>query len=232
MPVDQQIREGLAMLDQKLPTPDTYVAYEQIVHEARTRTVRTRFLQAGLVAAAVAVVVATGQIGGTGLDPSPAPAPADRATASAPASVSPASGLDGWEDVAGTWVAEDVSIASMAGHLASLGRSGVADDLRRVLPPTFEDGVDLTVEFHLGRATLSFDGVEMDSQNYAVEGDATLYLRPLVAPGGRSRFAARIEDDQLRLAFLDTTVPSRDGISEELLLAALYTSTPFERVDF
>lgn len=229
MPLDQQIREGLAMLDQKLPTPDTYVAYEQIVREARTRTVRTRFLQAGLVAAAVVAVVATGRLDGTGLDPSPLPAPADRASASAPASVSPASGLDGWEDVAGTWVAKDVSIASMAAHLESLGTEGAEDDLRRALPRAFEDGVELELEFHLGRATLSYDGIEMDSQNYAVEEDATLYLRPLVAPGGRSRFAAQIDGDRLRLEFLDTTVPSRGGISEELVLTALNTSAPFER---
>lgn len=231
MSVDHEIREGLVMLDQRLPTADTYTAYEQIVHEARTRTRRTRLLHSGLLAAAVVAVVATGRVGGTGLDPAPAPGPVDRPSASAPASVSPASGLDGWEDVAGTWIARDVSIASMAAHLESLGTAGAAGELRRVLPRSFEDGVDLRLEFHLGRANLSYDGQEMDSQNYSVEEDATLYLRPLVAPGGRARLAATMagEPEQLRLEFLDTTVPSRNDISEELLVTALYTTTPFER---
>ena len=59
MSVDRDIKEGLVMLDQRLPTPDTYTAYEVLVREARTRTRRTRLLQAGLVAAAAVAVVAT-----------------------------------------------------------------------------------------------------------------------------------------------------------------------------
>lgn len=215
------------MLDQKLPAPDTYTAYEVLVREARTRTRRARFLQAGLVAAAAAAVVATGQLGGTGLDPVPAPAPVDRPSTSA--SAEPATGLDGWEDVAGTWSARDVSVASMAAHLESLGRPGTADDLRRNLPRAFEDGVDLSLEFHLGRASLRADGDEIDLHYYSVDEDGTLYLRPLTAPGGRARLAARIEGEQLRLVFLDTTVPSR-GVSEQLMVTALYTTVPFERV--
>jgi hypothetical protein len=119
----------------------------------------------------------------------------------------------------------------MAAHLESLGIGGADDELRQALPRAFEDGVDLSLEFHLGRATLSYDGEEMDSQNYSVEEDATLYLRPLVAPGGRSRFAARIVEDpqRLRLEFLDTTVPSRGDVSEEVMLTALITGVPFER---
>lgn len=235
MSVDRDIKEGLVMLDQRLPTPDTYTTYEQIVHEGRTRTRRARLVQTGLLAAAVVAVVATGQIGVPGTDPGPAtdsgPAatPVDRPGASAAASVGPASGLDGWEDVAGTWTAKNVSIASMAAHLESLGIAGAADELRRALPRAFVDGVDLTLEFHLGRATLYYDGREMDSQNYSVEEGPTLYLRPLVAPGGRSRFAARIEGERLHLEFLDTTVPSRGGVSEEVMLTALTTSAPFER---
>ena len=42
MSVDQQIREGLVMLDQRLPTPDTSTTYEVIVREARTRTRKRR----------------------------------------------------------------------------------------------------------------------------------------------------------------------------------------------
>lgn len=215
------------MLDQRLPTPDTYTAYEVLVREARTRSRRTRFLQAGLVAAAAVAVVATGQLGGAGLDPAPAPAPVDRPSTSA--SAEPATGLDGWEDVTGTWSARDVSVASMAAHLESLGRPDTADELRRNLPRTFEDGVDLSLEFHLGRASLSADGDEIDLHHYSVEGDGTLYLRPLTAPGGRARLAARLEGDQLRLVFLDTTVPPR-GVSEQLMVTALYTTVPFERV--
>ena len=234
MSVDRDIKEGLVMLDQRLPTPDTYQAYEQLVHEGRTRTRRARLVQTGLLAAAVVAVVASGQIGVPGADPGPAtdsgPAatPVDRPGASAAASVGPASGLDGWEDVAGTWTAENVSIASMAAHLDAVGMTSAEDELRRVLPRSFADGADLRLEFHLGRATLQADGEEIDLYNYSVEEDATLFLRPLVAPGGRARFAALIEREQLRLRFLDTTVPSR-GISEELMMTVLYTTAPFER---
>lgn len=235
MSVDHDIKEGLVMLDQRLPTPDTYTAYEQIVHEGRTRTRRARLVQTGLLAAAVVAIVATGQIGVPGTEPGPAVAPVDRPDASVAASADSdsgsdsASGLDGWEDIAGTWTARNVSIASMAAHLESLGIAGAADELRRALPRAFVDGVDLTLEFHLGRATLHYDGREMDSQNYSVEEGATLYLRPLVAPGGRSRFAARIEGERLHLEFLDTTVPSHGDVSEEVMLTALNTSAPFER---
>lgn len=237
MSVDRDILEGLVMLDQRLPTPDTSTAYEQIVHEGRTRTRRARLVQTGLLAAAVVAVVASGQIGVPGTDPGPAsdagPAavPVDRPGASTAASVGPASGLDGWEDVAGTWTARNVSVASMVAHLDAVGTTGAEAELRRVLPRSFADGADLRLEFHLGRATLQADGEEIDLYNYSVEDDATLFLRPLVAPGGRARFAARIEAEQLRLRFLDTTVPSRDGISEELMMRALYTTVPFQRTD-
>lgn len=234
MSVDRDIKEGLVMLDQRLPTPDTYTAYEQIVHEGRTRTRRARVVQTALLAAAVVAIVASGQIGVPGTDPGPAAAPVDRPDASVAASADSASGsdsasgLDGWEDIAGTWTARDVSIASMAAHLESLGIGGAADELRRTLPRPFVDGVDLSLEFRLGYATLRYDGREMDRQSYAVE-DGILYLRPQFAPGGRSRFSAEIEGEQLRLEFVDTTVPSHGDVSEEVILTALNTSAPFER---
>ncbi|HEX4978284.1 MAG TPA: hypothetical protein VFV40_10510 [Nocardioides sp.] len=225
MSVDQQIREGLVMLDQKLPTPDTFATYDVLVREARTRTRRSRFLQAGLVAAAAVAVVATGRLGGPGLDPVP-PQPADSPSVSA----TPASGLDGWEDVAGTWATSaEVTTASIAASLEEHGQGDRLAELRQWLPPEFEEGVTLSVEFHLGRADLRYDGQEMDQQQYSVEEDATLYLRPLTAPGGRTRFAARLDGDQLRLVFLDTTVPSSYWASEELRMRALYTTAAFER---
>ena len=119
MSVDQQIREGLVMLDQQLPTPDTFTAYEEIVHEARTRTRRTRLFQAGLVAAAAVAVVVTGQLGGGGPDPTrPAPPVSD-----------PSSGrtVEGWQVVrptilSGTWRTPDkVSARDMAERVRGSG---------------------------------------------------------------------------------------------------------------
>ena len=226
MSVDQQIREGLVMLDQRLPTPDTYTAYEVIVHEARTRSRRTRYLQGGLVAAAVVAVVATGRLGGTGLDPVPAPQPVDEPSVSADPSV-----LDGWDDVAGVWRSEPVSIADMAEALEDDGRTSIVQQRLDRLPDVFADpdGIPLVLTFDNGRATMhAVDGFDtvLDTQSYTVE-DGVVTVRPLTAPGGRTRFAGEIKDGELTLRFLDTTVDSAPGGPEETLQSALYGTVPF-----
>lgn len=246
MPVDQQIREGLVMLDQKLPTPDTFTAYEVIVHEARTRTRRTRLVQLGLAAAATVVVVATGGFGDAELDLVPAPTPApgpqpvdepvdDRAEAPSAEPGHP-SGVGGWGDLAGRWRSEPVSIPQMVDTLAG---SGSGDDLAgmldRLLPEEFDGsaGVPLLLTFKNGAATLHSDGAVVDGlhdQWYSVDEPGTVTLRPYVAPGGRSRFTVQRAGTTLTLTFLDTSVGAESGIPAEVMLEALYTTVPFERV--
>ena len=229
MPVDQQIREGLAMLEQKLPTPDTGGAYEVIVREARTRTVQSRLLHGSLVAAAVVAVVVTGQLGGSGLDPVPSPQPVDE-----PGVVEPSpSVVDGWGDLAGVWRTRPVSIADMAGALRARGYDGDLEaKLGRLLPPQLADpaGVPLTLTFARGNATVrTADAAELlvHDQWYEVDDVGTVTLHPYTAPGGRSRFAADLEDGTLELSLMDTNVAPEDGVPTDVLLQALYTTAPF-----
>lgn len=222
------------MLDQKLTAPDTFVAYDVIVREARTRTRRTRLLQAGLVAAAAVAVITTGQLGGSMLDPLPPPAPdpVDEPTSSS----THASGVDGWDDVAGRWRTEPVSIPAMAEALAEDGYDGELEaQLGRLLPDVLDDpaGVPLTLTIRNGAATLqtaSSPTEVLHDQWYSVDEPGTITLRPYVAPGGRSRFAVQREDTTISLRFLDSTVDTQKGIPTEVLLTALYTTVPFEWV--
>lgn len=228
MSVDQQIREGLVMLDQRLPTPDTSTTYEVIVREARTRTRRSRFLQGGLVAAAVLAVMATGRLGDA-LDPVPVPAPVDE-----PGIVAPSpSVVDGWEDLAGVWRTPPVSLEDMVDALRERGyRGDVEDSLRALLPEQLADpaGVPLTLTFVRGNATVrTADAAELlvHDQWYEVDDVATVTLHPYSAPGGRSRFAADLEDGTLVLSLMDTTAEPEGGVPTEVLLQALYTTAPF-----
>lgn len=230
MPVDQQIREGLAMLEQKLPTPDTNAAYDEIVREARTRTVQSRLLHGSLVAAAVVAVVVTGQLGGSGLDPVPAPQPVDE-----PGVVLPSpSVVDGWGDLAGVWRTRPVSIADMAHGLRARGHDGDLEaSLARVLPPQLADpaGVPLTLTFERGNASVrTADAAEVlvHDQWYEVDDVDEVTIHPYSAPGGRSRFATDLEDGTLALTFLDTSVGAEAGVPAAVLLQALYTTVPFE----
>lgn len=215
------------MLDQRLPTPDSVTAYEVIVREARTRTRRTRYLQAGLVAAAVAAVVVTGWFGGPGPDSAPAPQPVDEPTAGPLSAGAP----HDWADVAGRWRSEPVSLADMAEALGDVGSTSIVRQRLDSLPDVFADpeGVPLILTFDNGRAEVNaVDGRDtlLDEQSYSVE-DGVVTVRPLVAPGGRTRFAAEIDDGTLTLTFLDTTVDAAPGGVEETMQSALLGTASF-----
>ena len=223
MSVDQRIREGLAMLDQKLPPPDTDSAYDQIVHGAQTETTRRRGVVTGLAAAAAvaAVLVWTdGGIPGARPDVGPVHDP----TVPALVVVNEAA------DIAGTWRSQaPVRVGVMAAHVAASG--GTTPDLRRIFGGSFDPpGAMLEVRFAGGFVYLRADGVEIDRRSYSVDADGTVWVRPMMAPGGRSRFTAVIKGDLLHLRFVDTNVPPYDGVREEVVVGALYTTVPFQRV--
>lgn len=107
MSVDARIREGLTMIEKKLPTLDTVEGYEDLQHEVTRRSRRRRALVG--VAAAAALVVTTGAVllnqhHETKLEPAPSP--------SSTTFRSPVYGYSivlplGWTTVAATHVADD-----------------------------------------------------------------------------------------------------------------------------
>lgn len=222
------------MLDQKLPPPDTFTAYEVIVHEARTRTRRARYVQAGLVAAAAVAVIVTGQLGGSPLDPTPTPAPTPAPVDEPTSPATHASGVDGWDDVAGQWRTAPVSIDDMVEVLTEAGFDGDLENrLGRLLPDELDApaGVPLTLTIRNGAATLQTAESPIEilhDQWYSVDEPGTVTLRPYAAPGGRSRFAVERRGDVLTWRLLDTTVGAQQGVASEMLLTALYMTVPFE----
>jgi hypothetical protein len=223
MSVDQRIREGLAMLDQKLPPPDTDSAYDQIVHGAQTETTRRRGVVVGLAAAAAVAAVLVWTSPGIP-DARPDVGPVD--DPSAPAIVK----VDSAADLAGTWRSRGrVTLADMTAHLESL--DVVADDLQRVFGDGFSaPGAMIEMRFAGGFVYVTVDGAEIDRRSYEVDADGLMWLRPTHAPGGYSRFTTAVRDGLLQLRFLDSTVPPHDGVSEEVIVGALYTTVAFERV--
>ncbi len=232
MSVDQQIREGLVMLDQKLPTPDTSTAYEEIVHEARTRTRRTRLFQGGLVAAAAVAVVVTGQLGGGAPDLTRPALPVG----------DPSSGetAEGWQVVrptilSGTWRTPDkVSARDMAERVRGYGeyRKYLSGFSR--LPGLEGDGARLTLTFRNAEVKLSVGKPSetnfIDWQHYELHGD-TVYYRPLTGSGGRTTYTVDVSGDRLELAFVATNVDPVDaGLGEAPMQTGLYTTSVFERV--
>jgi hypothetical protein len=227
MSVDQQIREGLVMLDQQLPTPDTTTAYEEIVHEARTRTRRSRLVRAGLVAAAAVAVAVAVQLGGGAPDSAPAPQPVDEPTAAPPSVVIP----DGWADVAGRWRSDPVTAREMAQAAGPAASTSIVRGQLAGLPDVFDEptGAPLVLTFDNGDAVLEAGdgtGTALDDQSYTVD-RGVLTLRPKTAPGGRTRFAAEIRDGTLTLELLDTTVDPAPGGAEAARLSALYGTVGF-----
>jgi hypothetical protein len=223
MSVDQRIREGLAMLDQKLPPPDTDSAYDQIVHGAETETTRRRGVVTGLAAAAAVAAVLVWTDGGI---PGARPdvGPVDDPTVPAFMRVDEAA------DIAGTWRSRGpVEIGVMAANVASYG--DMTQDLRRLFGSSFDPpGAMLDVRFAGGFVYLRADGVEVDRRSYSVDADGTVWVRPMTSPGGRSQFTAVIRDGLLHLRFVDTNVPPHDDVREEVVVGALYTTVSFERV--
>ena len=233
MSVDQQIREGLVMLDQKLPTPDTFTAYEELVHEARTRTRRTRLFQGGLVAAAAVAVVVTAQLGGG--------APDSTRPAQPVGDPSPGKSVEAWQVVrptilSGTWRTPDkVSAREMAERVRGYG------EYRRYLrgfsgiPGLEGDGARLTLTFRNAEAKLSVGEPSetnfIDWQNYELDGD-TVYYRPRTGSGGRTTYTAEVSGDRLELTFVATNVdPVDEGLEEAPMQTGLYTTSVFERVE-
>jgi len=213
------------MLDQKLPPPDTDSAYDQIVHGAQTETTRQRSVITGLAAAAAVAAVLVWTSPGIP-DARPDVGPVDDPTASAPAFMR----VDQAADMAGTWRSRGpVEIGAMAAQVASSGAT--TEDLRRVFGRHFDPpGVGLEIRFAGGFAYLQAGGEEIDWRTYSVDEDGTVWLRPMTSPGGHSRFTAVIKDGLLHLRFVDTNVPLYDGVREEVIVGALYTTVPFERV--
>lgn len=225
MSVDQRIREGLVMLDQKIPPPDTATALDVVEHGARTRSRNRGLLAAAGAAAAAAVALGATQLGG---DSSEVPAPVDEPT-SGPSQVTDAAAL------AGVWrTPERVSARDMAESLR--GQPEYRKYLRGFasIPGLGGQGSRLTLTFRYGEVILSVGKPSEDNfvdwQTYEVDGPV-VYFRPRIGTGGRSIYTAVVDGDELRLRFVETNADPIDvGLEEGQMQPGLFTASTYQRV--
>lgn len=225
MSVDQRIREGLTMLEQKIPRPDTAAAFDVVERGARTRTRNRGIVASAAVAAAAAAVIGVQLVGGPAETPSPSKQP----------SVGPSQVTDS-ADLQGTWRSADrVSARDMAEHVRSHGEYRRSLRFFQDFPELRGEGSRLTLVFSNGdlvigpgRPTLR---EHLYRQTYSLDEGGVLWLRPLWGSGGHSRYTAVVDGDELELRFFDTNVDRSVGPAEKSVQAALFTTTTFERVE-
>ena len=224
MSVDQRIREGLTMLEQKIPPPDTDAAFDVVERGARTRTRNRGIVASAAVAAAAAAVIGVQMVGGPTETPSPSGQP----------SVGPSQVTDS-ADLQGTWrTADRVSARDMAEHVRGHGEYRRSLRYFQDFPELRGQGSRLTLVFSNGDLVIGAGEPTLRDhlyrQTYSLDEDGVLWLRPLWGSGGHSRYTAVVDGDELELRFFDTNVDRSVGPAEKSVQAALFTTTTFDRV--
>ncbi len=220
MSVDDRIREGLTMTEQHLRTPDADVAFESVTRTADRQTMTRRLVVAGSVAAAAAAVAAAVALSSG--DPTSTPAPADPpTTAPTVQAEAPASPIEG------EWRSEPVTFADLATTLRESGLASEVPALRTALGDVGR--ARLTLVMVDGDEVIRIGGQEVGTATYTL-GTGTVSLTSSDWSDDTVLEERMTEGPSLAFTLVGAPRGATDGLSDEALVRALYTTTSFTQV--
>ena len=137
-------------------------------------------------------------------------------------------------ELEGTWQTRPLTLADAEATLREAGlhewlqpfRALTSDEASSsVFVLTIRDGRWDLDEIRGGGPAVPIDW----GHTYAIDGDIVTVSLVSVGDDAVNRYRWEVEGDVLRLEWLESTVPPFEGVPEEVLQRALYTTAPFER---
>ena len=217
MSVDSRLREALGTEDATWQTR-TDPSYDAVVAGARRRrTTRNVAVAGGIAAAALAatLVLVPGDASSR-LEPAPSgPTPSTFHHPEAPYETGP---LDG------TWRTDPITRTDIEANLRAAG----LDEYAAAHAATYPRGeFRLTLRVSAGHITVDVGAQRARQREFLIEADSRVRFRPGSAGFGSTIYDWQVEDGNLTLSLVRSTLSEYDGFPGEVHERALYTTAPF-----
>jgi hypothetical protein len=229
MSVDARIRQGLTMIEDKLPAVDTVEGYQELHRDIR-RTSQHRRARIGAFAAAAVLVATAGTVllnrgSNANVEPAP-PAPTPTVVDDQSDTTQNPYGQQG--PLGGFWQTRLLTRTDIAATLRDAGLTRYAEDYAA----TFPDGhFRLRLTSYAGNFVLRVKSgthqEAVDIELFQAEGPRLVIRHS--GNHGMTTYHWTVVGDQLTLTFVRTSAPGYEGFPAEVRQRALYTTASFVR---